>query len=64
MKNIAKAVIDYLKDWKNLLYHAVIGVVLVVVALYLPINVHIRIAIFAGVVAFNILRKRIPAKQC
>lgn len=63
MKKIINAVADYLKDWKNLLYHAVIGVALVVVALYLPINVHIRIAIFVGVVAFNILRKRTPARQ-
>jgi hypothetical protein len=63
MKNITKAVIDYLKDWKNLLFHAIVGVVLVVVALYLPVNVHIRIAIFLAVIAFNVFRKRLLPNQ-
>jgi hypothetical protein len=58
MKKAFRALIAYLKDWKNLLAHTLIGVGLVVMALYLPVHPLIRVAILIAVVTFNILRGR------
>ena len=54
----AKAVKSYLTDWKNILTHTIVGVLLVVVILFLPVDPLIRIAIFVVVVVFNGLRMR------
>lgn len=59
MKKFFKAVIDYVKDWKNLLVHSIIGVGLLLIALFLPVNVHIRVGILLCVVLFNIIRMRL-----
>ncbi len=56
MKKVLKAVWNYLKDWKNLLTHGLIGVVILVVALVIPVAPIYRILILVGVVGFNIIR--------
>jgi uncharacterized membrane protein len=53
----------YLKDWKNLLAHTIIGVVILLIALYLPVNIEYRIGTLLLVVAFNIIRMRILKKK-
>jgi diacylglycerol kinase len=58
MKKIAKAIHDYIKDWKNLLFHTITGVVILIVAIYLPVSIYIRIGILILVVLFNIFRKK------
>lgn len=64
MKKIVKAVIDYLKDWKNLLLHGIVGVAILAIAFFIPIPTHARIALLVLVVVFNVLRGRLlPAKQ-
>ena len=63
MKKIAKAVIDYLKDWKNLLFHGAVGVAILAIAFFIPVPTHARIALLVLVVVFNVLRGRLfPAK--
>lgn len=59
MKKIATAILNYLKDWKNLLFHAITGVLILIVAIYLPVSIYIRIGILILVVFFNIFRKKI-----
>jgi hypothetical protein len=54
---------SYLTDWKNLATHAAIGVLLVVVIFVIPIDLIYRIAIFFGVVVFNMARMRYEKKQ-
>lgn len=63
MNKVFKAVLDYIKDWKNLLLHSIIGVGLLLIALFLPVNVHIRIGILLCVVLFNIVRMRLEKKK-
>lgn len=53
---ILKAIWAYLKDWKNLLTHGLIGVVIVVVALVIPVAPIYRVGILVLVVGFNIIR--------
>ena len=63
MKKIFVAVLNYLKDWKNLLSHTIVGVLLIVVGLALPIQPVYRIAILLLLVGLNILRKRLTEKK-
>jgi uncharacterized membrane protein len=56
IKKIASAVWAYLKDWRNLLSHAVVGVALIVIPLALPLPAWGRIVAFVVLVALNSLR--------
>jgi hypothetical protein len=58
MKRIAISVHNYIKDWKNLLFHAITGVLILVIALYLPVSIYIRIIILILVITFNVLRSK------
>ena len=63
MKNALKAVMNYLKDWKNLLAHAIVGILILAVGLFLPVPPIYRIAILLLVISLNILRMRMGAKK-
>ncbi len=63
MKKVFEAVLNYLKDWKNLLSHAVIGVLILVVGLSLPILPIYRIGILVLIVALNVFRMRLSEKE-
>ena len=54
---------SYLTDWRNLLGHALLGVVFVVIAVWAPINIWLKLAIIAFLILFNILRMRLKAKK-
>lgn len=59
MKKTLKFIWAYLKDWKNWLTHSIVGVLILLVAFYLPVEPIYRIVILALVVLFNILRMRV-----
>jgi len=63
LKKIAKAVWTYLKDWKNLLSHALVGVALIVVPLAQPLPAWGRILAFVAIVLANTLRMRLAKKR-
>ena len=48
----------YLTDWRNLLGHALLGVVFVVVAVWAPITLWLKLVIIAALITFNVLRMR------
>ncbi len=48
----------YLKDWKNLLAHTIIGVLILLIAFYLPVKPIYRILILFIVIVFNVLRMK------
>jgi len=59
----------YLTDWRNLLGHALLGVVFVVVAVWAPITLWLKLLIIAALITFNVLRmrnknKNQQAKEC
>lgn len=53
----------YLKDWKNLLTHSIIGVAILLFALFLPVKPIYRIIVLILVVAFNIIRMKLSKKN-
>ena len=53
----------YLTDWRNLLGHALLGVLFVVIAVWAPINIWLKLAIIACLIALNILRMRLKSKK-
>ena len=53
----------YLKDWRNLLGHALLGILFVVLAIWVPINIWVKLAIIACLIAFNIIRMRRKANK-
>ncbi|MDO5850779.1 MAG: hypothetical protein Q4P14_06135 [Methanobacteriaceae archaeon] len=48
----------YLTDWKNLLAHTLVGVVLLAIALFAPVHWIYRVIFLILVVVFNVIRMR------
>ena len=53
----------YLTDWRNLLGHALLGVVFVVIAVWAPINLWLKLGIIACLIVFNVLRMQNKSKK-
>ena len=60
---ILKWIWIYLKDWKNILTHTIIGLLILFTAFYLPIDIFYRIGILVLIVVFNIWRMRRERKR-
>jgi len=63
MKKIGKYIWIYLKDWKNLLAHTIVGVLILSVAFFIPVDPIYRVVLLVVIVVFNILRMRIVKKK-
>jgi hypothetical protein len=63
MKKIGKYLWIYLKDWKNLLAHTLVGVLILSVAFFIPVEPIYRVGLLFVIIAFNILRMRIAKKK-
>jgi hypothetical protein len=48
----------YLTDWKNLLVHSIVGILIVIIALFAPISPYLRIGFVIIVIGFNVLRMK------
>ncbi len=60
---ILKHIWNYLKDWKNILSHSLIGIAILLLALYLPVQPIYKISALILIVAFNIIRMRRAKKN-
>ena len=58
MMRILTGIKTYLTDWKNLLMHGVVGVLIVIIALFAPISPYLRIGFVIVVIGFNVLRMK------
>ena len=58
MRWILNSVKAYLSDWKNLLMHSIVGILIVIIALFAPISPYLRLGFVILVVGFNVLRMR------
>jgi len=63
MSKILEGMSTYLKDWKKLLAHALIGVLLLAIALFTPLSPMIKAGFMVAVIWFYILRMRPGKKQ-
>ncbi|MBQ6813400.1 MAG: hypothetical protein IJP12_02055 [Methanobrevibacter sp.] len=55
---ITEALKIYLTDWKNLLTHAIVGIILLYCLLFAPVAWYWRIILFLLVIIFNVIRMR------
>lgn len=55
---IADVLKMYLTDWKNLLTHGIVGVILLYCLLFAPIAWYWRVLILIFVIAFKVVRMR------
>ena len=63
MKKIGKYLWIYLKDWKNLLAHTIVGVLILAVAFFIPVQPIYRVGLLLVIIVFNILRMKITKKK-
>ena len=63
LQSIWSGLKSYLTDWKNLLGHALLGVLFVVIAVWAPINIWLKLVIIALLITFNVLRMRNKNKK-
>lgn len=49
---------NYLKDWRNWVTHTLTGLLILLVAFYLPVKPLYRISFLVLVISFNVLRMR------
>lgn len=53
---VLESIRKYLKDWKNLLAHALIGIAILLVAFFIPVAPTYRVLLLVAVIAFNLIR--------
>ena len=61
MKKLLQNIWAYLKDWKNLLGHTLVGIGIILVSAVLPLPWWGRLMVLIALVVFNIYRERIFA---
>lgn len=59
---IIDALKTYLTDWKNLLTHGVVGVILLYCLLFAPVAWYWRVTLFIIVIVFNVARMKYSIK--
>ena len=63
MNKTLNAIWAYLKDWKNLLAHALVGFLILAIGLALPIKPIYRIILLVVVIVLNTLRMKMGEKK-
>ncbi len=63
MKRVFEAIWAYLKDWRNLLSHALVGFAILAVGLFLPVQPMYRVLILLLIVGFNLIRMKLTEKK-
>lgn len=58
MKKSSEFIWTYLKDWKNILAHTAMGVLILVIGLYLPVKPVYRIILLVVIIALNTYRMK------
>ncbi len=58
LKSILSNIWEYLKDWKNWLSHTLVGLGILAIGLFLPVEPVYRIIILVLIVGFNIYRMK------
>lgn len=63
MKRVFEAIWTYLKDWRNLLSHALVGFAILAVGLFLPVQPMYRVLILILIIGFNLVRMKLTEKK-
>jgi Flp pilus assembly protein TadB len=62
-RKIGRGLGKYLTDWRNLLGHSLLGIVFLVLAIWAPVNIWIKLIVIACLITFNVIRMRRKAKR-
>ena len=63
IKKILAFIWTYLKDWKNLLAHTVVGIAILSVGLFLPVKPIYRIILLVVIIILNTIRMKFSEKK-
>lgn len=66
LKNLSQAgrgLKGYLTDWRNLLGHALLGVIFLALAIWAPVQIWIKLVTIACLITVNIIRMRRKAQK-
>lgn len=58
MIRILVGIKKYLSDWKNWLTHTIVGILILLIAIFTPVNPYLRLGFVVAVVGFNVVRMR------
>lgn len=58
MNRVFKGFHSYITDWKNFLTHSLVGVAILLIALFAPVSPYLRIAFVVAVIVFNVIRMK------
>ena len=59
LRSFFRKIWAYLKDWKNLLGHTLVGIAIILVSAVLPLPWWARVLVLIGLIVFNIYRERL-----
>lgn len=64
IKSVFSGLVKYLSDWRNLLNHGLVGIFFLLVAIYTPVNIFVKLGVIVLVITFNIrrMKKRVKAE--
>lgn len=63
LKKTLNAIWTYLKDWKNLVAHTLVGLLILAIGLALPIKPIYRIILLVVVIVLNTTRMKLSEKR-
>ncbi len=63
MKKFFTGILTYLKDWRNWLSHGLMGIALLILAIWVPVALWIKLIFIGCLICFNILRMRHAAMR-
>ena len=63
LNNTLNVIWTYLKDWKNLLAHTLVGLLILAIGLALPIKPIYRIILLVVVIVLNTARMKLSEKK-
>ena len=63
MKKVLSFIWAYVKDWKNLLAHSIVGVLILAVGLFLPVKPLYRVILLVVIIVLNTLRMKRSEKM-
>lgn len=58
MNKLFNGIKDYLSDWRNWLTHSIVGILLLIIAIFAPVNVYLKLIFIIGVISFNVIRMK------
>lgn len=63
MNRILDGIKKYFMDWRNWLTHSLVGILLLAIAIFAPVNIYLKIVFIACVIGFNVLRMKYFANK-